>query len=93
MSYRVTSRDVAAYWLDGEPAHNHGGNYWTDGSYIYSYRLCIGETVNGAKVVKDYTANTALGFRSMTTSKHVGYTRHRATHVDDGIEVKELRYV
>ncbi len=88
MSYRVTTREVAEYWRDGQPAHNHGGQHWTDGKYIYSYRLCIGETINGKKVAKAYQASTALGFRSMTTSKHVGYTMPKADLVDDGIEIK-----
>tara|TARA_B100001094_G_C17760382_1_gene590138 strand:+ start:323 stop:601 length:279 start_codon:yes stop_codon:yes gene_type:complete len=92
MSYRVTTRDVAAYWRDGEAAHNNGGNLWTDGQYIYSYRLCIGETTsNGKKVAKAYQASTALGFRSMTTSKHVGYTLPSADLIDDGVELKEKR--
>ena len=88
---QVTTRDVASYWRDGLPAANHGSNHWTCGDKIYSYNLCIGETINGKKVCKDYTANTALGFKSMTTSKHVGYVRFSADAVDNGIEIVSKR--
>ena len=88
---QVTTRDVADYWYSNLPAANHGSNHWTCGEKIYSYRLCIGETINGKKVLKDYSANTALGFKSMTTSKHVGYVRRYADLVDDGIQVKSMR--
>ena len=46
----------------------------TDGGNLFSYGLRIGETINGAKVVYDYTANSGH-FYSMTTSQHVGLAK------------------
>ena len=48
----------------------------TDGEKLYSYGLCIGETIEGAKVIYNHTAADlygipSRGFKSMTTSKHV----------------------
>lgn len=91
MSIRTNTRDVAYYWYNNKAACNNGaGNLWTDGKDIYSYRLCIGTTgPNGEKIVKEYRSGTEYGFRSMTTSKHVGYVAGRATHWDDGVELTE----
>ena len=87
---RTITRDVASYWYRGLPACNNGSQHWTDGNKIYSYQLCIGETLeDGRKMVHDYTANTQYGFRSMTTSKHVGYVRAGADVINDGLEIKE----
>ena len=42
----------------------------------FSYKLQIGDTAeNGKKFVRDYTAQGSYGFRSMTTSQHVGMLR------------------
>jgi len=80
---KTTTREVARYWRSGEPACNGTSQFWTDGIKIYSYRLCIGDTTeNGKKVLKDYSATGRHGFRSMTTSKHVGYARGHAHIVD-----------
>ena len=80
---RVTTREVAQCWRYGEPAHNSGGQYWTDGHRLYSYALLIGDTAesNGrtVKVLRDYSASGEWGYQSQTTSKHVGYAR---THAD-----------
>ena len=88
----VTTQEVADYWREGIPACNNGSNFWTDGSTIYSYRLIIGETTtDGEKLVQDYSANTRLGFKSMTTSKHVGYARRYADLICDGVEIRRWR--
>lgn len=72
---------VADYWARGIPARNHGGTLTTDGTRIYSYELQIGDTTDsGKKIVRDYTAHGSYGFRSMTTSKHVGLLRHIKGH-------------
>ena len=77
--YKVRTSEVARHWKCGEPAANGTGQFWTDGNKLYSYRLCIGDTDSkGQKWLKDYSANGAHGFQSMTTSKHVGYARRVA---------------
>jgi len=81
--YKVSTSEVARYWKCNEPASNSGSQFWTDGDKIYSYRLCIGDTSSqGEKVLKDYSANGRHGFKSMTTSKHVGYARQYADIID-----------
>lgn len=73
---KVRTNQVAHYWRCNAPACNNGAQFWTDGTKLYSYKLCIGDTdAKGQKWLKDYSANGAHGFQSMTTSKHVGYAR------------------
>ena len=69
---RVTNDEVAQAWLEGKEAISHTGNFSTDGKKIYSYELQIGDTSDGKKIVRDYTAKGSYGFRSQTTSCHVG---------------------
>jgi len=85
---RVTTRDVPSYWASGIAACNNGSQFWTDGVKLYSYQLMIGDTVTlesmnkNMKVLRDYSANGRHGFKSMTTSKHVGYARRAADYID-----------
>ena len=80
---KCVTREVAWYWKEGTAAANHGAQYWTDGSKLYSYELCIGDTTDsGVKVLRDYTARGRHGYKSMTTSKHVGYARPAADLID-----------
>lgn len=73
---RVGNCDVALAWVEGRAAVSHTGNLSTDGKAIFSYALQIGDTAeNGKKFVRDYTAQGSYGFRSMTTSQHVGLLR------------------
>ena len=72
----MKNADVVRAWVDGRVAS--GGNLMTDGRKLYSYALCIGTTVDGSKVVYDYTAKGELGFVSMTTSQHVGLAKRYA---------------
>ena len=75
--------DVVKAWHKQQPAHTQ--NMRTDGERLYSYDLLIGEWRDGLPVVFNYTAHedinpfghrvSSLGFRSMTTSKHVGLAR------------------
>lgn len=74
---RVDNCEVALAWLEGRAAVSHTGNLSTDGKAIFSYALQIGDTAdNGKKFVRDYTAQGSYGFRSMTTSQHVGMLRY-----------------
>ena len=74
---RVSNHEVAKHWAMGISGRSHTGNLYTDGTKIYSYALQIGDTSpTGVKFVRDYTANGSYGFRSMTTSKHVGMLRY-----------------
>ncbi len=72
---RVCNDEVAQAWLEGREAVSHTGNLRTDGKKIYSYDLQIGDTSDGKKIVRDYTAMGSYGFRSQTTSCHVGLLR------------------
>jgi len=80
---KTQTREVASYWRCDEAACNSSAQFWTDGNKLYSYKLCIGDTTeNGNKVLRDYSATGRWGFKSMTTSKHVGYARQYAHLVD-----------
>ncbi len=57
--------DIAAAWKAGKALKS--GNVKTDGKCIYSWNLCIGETVRGRKVAIDYRQRV-----SMSTSRHCG---------------------
>lgn len=74
---RVSNSIVASAWAQDKPARSHTGNFYTDGKKIYSYALQIGDTSDdGKKIVRDYTARGSYGFRSQTTSCHVGLLRY-----------------
>ncbi len=80
---KVITREVAQYWRCSEAACNATAQFWTDGDKIYSYKLPIGYTTpDGEKVAFDYTSGGSKGFQSMTTSKHVGYVKSRATIIE-----------
>ena len=72
----MRNEEVVQAWSTGRVAA--AGNLLTDGQKLYSYKLCIGTTVDGSKVVNDYTAKGELGFVSMTTSQHVGLAKRYA---------------
>lgn len=57
--------DIAAAWKQGTALRS--GNVHTDGQRLYSWRLCIGETVKGRKVAIDYRQRV-----SQSTSRHCG---------------------
>jgi len=74
---RVSNYEVAKAWAENRVATSHTGNLSTDGKEIYSYRLQVGDTTeDGNKILKDFTARGSYGFRSMTTSRHVGMLRY-----------------
>ena len=79
---RTQTWNVAKYWADGEPACNNGAQFWTDGQRLYSYKLQIGDTTDGLKVLRDHTSAGRHEYHSHTTSKHVGYAKKSADIVD-----------
>ena len=73
MSKKITTcnQEVVQMWIEGRPATNHRGTLEaTPTGELYSYRLKIGQCVNGVAVVADYTARSG-NFYSQTTSCHV----------------------
>ena len=80
---KVRNRQVVDRWYGGAAATNHTSSLTTDGTKLRSYNLCIGDThPSGVKVLRDYTANGNHGFKSQTTSCHVGLARAVADLVD-----------
>lgn len=81
MTKPVTNSEVCVAWALGKSARNHRGSFWTDGKRIYSYELQIGDTSEtNKKIVRDYTAKGSYGFKTMTTSQHVGLLRYIPNH-------------
>ncbi len=80
----VKNREVARAWENKEEAVSHTRNFRTDGFKLWSYELLIGDTCaeTGARVLRDYTAKGRWGFKSQTTSCHVGLARLSATVID-----------
>jgi len=75
---RVKNINVINNWTKGQKSRSHTGNLSTDGVFLFSYNLVIGWTnASGEKVVTLYTAPNN-GFKSMTTSRHVGYAKREA---------------
>ena len=79
---RHTNAKVIEAWQRGVSARNHRYSLssvsYPDGrAELFSYDLKIGErTPAGVMVIADFTA-PAKGFRSMTTSCHVGLAKHK----------------
>ena len=84
MASRVRNGAVAKAWYLSADAINHSGTFTTDGVRLWSYKLLIGDTCGktGKKVLRDYTSQGNHGFRSQTTSCHVGKARFFADIVD-----------
>ena len=73
----MRNEEVARAWAAGKAART--ANLSTDGVSLWSYRLQIGDTaLSGRKMVYDYTAKGSHGFRSQTTSCHVGLAKRFA---------------
>ena len=71
----MANHKVINAWKDGKKAINGRKSLWTDGKWLYSYRLPIGfRTSNGICVLANYTSGGG-SFRSQTTSCHVGRAR------------------
>ena len=91
---RTTNENVALNWRQGNAAVSSTGNYRTDGLNLYSYYTRIGfTTVNGQKVLGDFTKRGGRFLTPTTSTKHVPPARSVATkilHPDDFDEwVKE----
>jgi hypothetical protein len=75
----MTNDEVILAWMTGLPGVNHRQSLSTTGKQLYSYALQIGDTLeDGRKVVADYTSMGSHGFKSQTTSCHVGIARIKA---------------
>ena len=86
---KTTNENVPYYWSKGQAARNHTGSLSTNGKNLFSYNLMIGDTSpDGEKILFDYTANTHLGFKSQTTSCHVGKARLSADLISDGVTLR-----
>jgi len=81
---RRRNDEVVNCWVDGTSATNHRGSFTTDGIHLWSYKLLIGDTCleTKKKVLREYVAKTKWGFKSQTTSCHVGLARKHADVID-----------
>jgi hypothetical protein len=71
----LSNRKVVDAWKDGKKAVNGRKSLWTDGKWLYSYKLPIGyRTTNGICVLGNYTSGGG-SFQSQTTSCHIGRAR------------------
>ena len=71
----LSNRKVVDAWKDGKKAANGRKSLWTDGKWLYSYKLPIGyRTTNGICVLGNYTSGGG-SFQSQTTSCHIGRAR------------------
>jgi len=88
---KYSNREIPAMWAAGRAAESHTGNFSTDGKSIWSYRLCIGETLDdGSKLLHDYTSG-GISYYSQTTSCHVGKARPYADLLRTATEIRKLR--
>ena len=78
----TSNANVARRWANGQIARNHNNVFRTDGDSLFSYNTKIGfTTLEGRKVLVEYTAATGH-FLSMTTSaKHVSPARRHADEI------------
>ena len=81
-SIRTTNSNVPSFWTRGQAAHSNNKQFTTDGQNLYSYNLRIGATIDGQKILFDYTA-PAGHMVSSTTSTHVGRARRYANQIMD----------
>lgn len=64
-----TNNEVASAWKNNRPMRSHNGNFETNGSDVWSYRMLIGRTLeDGTKQVLDVSGVNSY---SVTTSQHV----------------------
>lgn len=72
----MTNQQVVDRWLEGKAASS--GNMSTNGKDLFSYRLRIGRTRKGEKVLIDYRRRM-----STTTSQHCGLAVAGADRVEE----------
>ena len=73
---RGTNKQVVQSWIESKPMGHTSGRLQTDGHRLTSYNLVIGATVNGDKIVGDYTA-AGGDYVTQTTSEHIGLVKNR----------------
>ena len=83
----ISNDDVVAAWLNDEPAK--AGSLTTDGKKLFSYRLCIGDTLHTDKIALDFTASVGE-YKSQTTSTHVCIAERSADQVMHPIAYEEF---
>ena len=83
----ITNDQVVKAWAEGKEAR--GGNMTSTGARLFSYGLEIGGTVNGERVLGDYTAQ-GQAFYSMTTSHHVSKAKGYADRIVPADEFRAL---
>ena len=90
---RLRNEEVLDKWKDGENAVSHTGALCTDGTSLFSYNLKIGHrSRSGVTIVGDFTSPGG-SFHSMTTSQHVGMTRHIADHVMHPVVFSQSEFI
>jgi hypothetical protein len=90
---RLRNGLVLEKWKDGETAASHNGALHTDGTSLFSYNLKIGHrSRTGVTIVGEFTSPGG-SFHSMTTSQHVGMTRHIADHVMHPVVFKNSEFI
>lgn len=82
VAIRTSNSGVVEGWSRGTPCRNGNGSFSTDGNSLFSYNTKIGfTTLEGRKVLVEYTAATGH-FLSMTTSgKHISPARRVADEI------------
>ena len=83
----VSNQEVVEAWLRNETAK--AGSLTTDGTKLFSYALCIGDTLAGDKVALNYTAS-AGEYHSQTTSQHCGIAKKDADQVMHPVAYEEF---
>ena len=69
---KTTNENVAKNWTQGIESVSTTGNYRTDGLNLYSYTTRIGfTTVNGQKVLGDFTKRGGRFLSVTTSTKHI----------------------
>lgn len=80
---------VIEAWKAGKAAKSHNGNLSTDGDSLYSYRMQIGKTDNGAKIALNVRGEYRY---SATTSKHASMACHKADKAVNPVCSHSWRY-
>ena len=81
-SIRTNNTNVVKNWSLSRVSHSNNKQLTTDGENLFSYHLCIGKTIDGEKIVFDFTSPAGHGV-SVTTSCHVGLARRYADQIMD----------
>ena len=85
---RERNCEVVRKWFDSETAQNHRNTLTTNGSSLWSYGLCIGDTCKetNIKILRDHTSPGKWPYHSQTTSCHVNLT-YRESLLHDDVEL------